>query len=70
MENSLKYAAKGQRVLVQGRLIYGEIKDNEGVIRQTSSIVADDIIYFKWNQQYLDTNHSLIEIKDSIFIFS
>nr|CAG4636734.1 EOG090X0O5J [Eubosmina coregoni]SVE70231.1 EOG090X0O5J [Eubosmina coregoni] len=47
MENSLKYAAKGQRVLVQGRLIYGEIKDNEGVIRQTSSIVADDIIYFK-----------------------
>ena len=47
MENSLKYAAKGQRVLVQSRLIYGEIKDNDGVIRQTSSIVADDIIYFK-----------------------
>ena len=47
MENSMKFAIKGQRVLVQGRLIYGEVKDGEGILRQTSSVVADDVIYFK-----------------------
>jgi len=47
MENSMKFAVKGQRVLVQGRLIYGEVKDGEGILRQTSSVVADDVIYFK-----------------------
>ena len=47
----MKYTSKGQRVLIQGRLIYGEIKDNTGVLRQTSSVVADDVIYFKGNEQ-------------------
>lgn len=44
---ALNYVGKGQRVLVQGRIIYGETKDSEGVTRHTSSIVADDVIFFK-----------------------
>nr|SVE87188.1 EOG090X0O5J [Daphnia similis] len=46
-ESTFKYTAKGQRVLVQGRIIYGEIKEPEGQLRHTSSIVADDVIFFK-----------------------
>nr|CAG4637568.1 EOG090X0O5J [Ceriodaphnia reticulata]SVE73364.1 EOG090X0O5J [Ceriodaphnia reticulata] len=46
-ESTLKYTNKGQRVLVQGRIIYGEVRDEGGQLRHTSSIVADDVIYFK-----------------------
>nr|SVE70855.1 EOG090X0O5J [Daphnia similis]SVE72745.1 EOG090X0O5J [Daphnia similis] len=46
-ESTFKYTSKGQRVLVQGRIIYGEIKEPEGQLRHTSSIVADDVIFFK-----------------------
>eukprot|EP00094_Tigriopus_californicus_P005222 TCALIF_05035-PA protein Name:"Similar to mtSSB Single-stranded DNA-binding protein, mitochondrial (Drosophila melanogaster)" AED:0.11 eAED:0.11 QI:0/0/0.5/0.5/1/1/2/132/152 len=37
---------KGQRVLVQGRIIYGSIEDNMGNTRHTTTIVADDVIRF------------------------
>lgn len=46
-DSTIKYTSKGQRVLVQGRIIYGEIKDSDGQLRHTSSIVADDVIFFK-----------------------
>lgn len=46
-DSTFKYTSKGQRVLVQGRIIYGEIKDSDGQFRHTSSIVADDVIFFK-----------------------
>uniref|UniRef100_A0A0V0GC89 Single-stranded DNA-binding protein n=1 Tax=Triatoma dimidiata TaxID=72491 RepID=A0A0V0GC89_TRIDM len=39
------YLHKGQRVLVSGRITYGSIKE-DGNIRPTTSIVADDIIFF------------------------
>lgn len=42
-----KFAGKGQRVLVQGRIIYGEFTDAGGTVRTTTSIVADDVIHFK-----------------------
>lgn len=48
-DTALNYVTKGQRVLVQGRIIYGETKDTEGLSRHTSSIVADDLICFKNN---------------------
>ena len=35
---------KGQRVLVQGRIMYGSIEDNLGVVRHTTTVVADDVI--------------------------
>ncbi|XP_057381278.1 single-stranded DNA-binding protein, mitochondrial-like [Daphnia carinata] len=46
-ESTLKYTNKGQRVLIQGRIIYGEVREPEGQLRHTSSIVADDVIFFK-----------------------
>jgi single-strand DNA-binding protein len=46
-ESVLKFTNKGQRLLVQGRIIYGEVKENEGNFRHTCSIVADDVISFK-----------------------
>nr|CAG4641419.1 EOG090X0O5J [Eulimnadia texana] len=50
-ELAVNYVTKGQRVLIQGRLIYGEVKDSEGQSRQTSTIVADEIICFKKTEQ-------------------
>lgn len=46
-ETAYNYAAKGNRVLVQGRLLYGEVTDSTGTTQNTVSVVADDIIYFK-----------------------
>ncbi|KAF0759751.1 single-stranded DNA-binding protein, mitochondrial [Aphis craccivora] len=40
------YLQKGQRVHISGRLIYGELKDESGTTRTTTSIAADDIIFF------------------------
>lgn len=40
------YMQKGQRVMVNGRLTYGEIKDENGNPKSTTSIVADDVIFF------------------------
>nr|CAG4646770.1 EOG090X0O5J [Macrothrix elegans] len=44
---ALQYTAKGQRVLVQGRILYGELKDSEGNSKTTASIIADEIIFFR-----------------------
>ncbi|XP_054164915.1 single-stranded DNA-binding protein, mitochondrial-like [Oppia nitens] len=44
-EKSLNYVKKGNRLLVQGRLSYGEITDTNGNTHQTTNIVADDIIF-------------------------
>ncbi|XP_050434807.1 single-stranded DNA-binding protein, mitochondrial [Adelges cooleyi] len=43
------FMQKGQRVFVSGRLIYGEIKDESGNSRTTTSIAADDVIFFNTN---------------------
>jgi len=40
------YLQKGQRIHISGRLIYGELKDESGTSRTTTSIAADDIIFF------------------------
>ncbi|XP_012282297.1 single-stranded DNA-binding protein, mitochondrial isoform X2 [Orussus abietinus] len=40
------YLRKGQRVLVNGRLSYGEVKDEDGQVRPTTAIIADDVIFF------------------------
>jgi single-strand DNA-binding protein len=40
-----QYVKKGQRVYVTGRLTYGEITDAEGVNRQTTAILAEDVIF-------------------------
>ncbi|CAG2175481.1 unnamed protein product [Oppiella nova] len=44
-EKTLNFAKKGSRLLVQGRISYGEITDANGVSHQTTSIIADDVIF-------------------------
>ncbi|XP_074104321.1 mitochondrial single stranded DNA-binding protein [Cotesia typhae] len=38
---------KGQRILVNGRLSYGEIKDDSGNPRPTTAVIADEVIFFQ-----------------------
>jgi len=45
-ESVHEHVAKGNRVMVQGRIMYGSVEDKMGVIRQTTTIVAEDIIRF------------------------
>ncbi|XP_043604210.1 single-stranded DNA-binding protein, mitochondrial [Bombus pyrosoma] len=42
----LNYLKKGQRVYVLGKISYGEFKDDDGTTRSSTSIIADDIIFF------------------------
>ena len=46
-ETVYNYLRKGQRVMVNGRLSYGEIKDEEGNTKSSTSIIADDVIFFQ-----------------------
>uniref|UniRef100_A0A0K8TSF7 Putative single-stranded dna-binding protein n=1 Tax=Tabanus bromius TaxID=304241 RepID=A0A0K8TSF7_TABBR len=46
-ESVLEYLKKGQRTLVQGRITYGEITDQEGKQRLSTSIIADDVVFFR-----------------------
>jgi len=45
-ESVHNYVAKGSRVMVQGRIMYGSIEDKQGMLRSTTSIVAEDVIRF------------------------
>lgn len=42
----LNYLKKGQRVHVTGRITYGEIKGEDGNVKNTTAIAADDVIFF------------------------
>ncbi|XP_065226851.1 single-stranded DNA-binding protein, mitochondrial-like [Planococcus citri] len=46
-DNVLNYMKKGQRVYVSGKIMYGEIRDESGGVRSTTSILADDVIFFQ-----------------------
>ncbi|XP_011309758.1 single-stranded DNA-binding protein, mitochondrial [Fopius arisanus] len=46
-----EYLKKGQRVMVNGRLSYGEIKDEAGNPRATTAVIADDVIFFQGNSK-------------------
>ncbi|XP_058806852.1 single-stranded DNA-binding protein, mitochondrial isoform X2 [Phymastichus coffea] len=46
-ETVYNYLRKGQRVLINGRLSYGEIRDEEGNAKTTTSVIADDIVFFQ-----------------------
>ena len=45
VEKAFNYVHKGARLHLTGRLTYGKYVDREGVERQTTSIVCDDIIF-------------------------
>lgn len=40
-----QYLKKGSRVMIQGKIVYGEVTDAKGVNHQTTTIVADDVIF-------------------------
>lgn len=46
-ESILKYLKKGQRVHVTGKIMYGEVKGEDGILKNTTSIAADDVIFFR-----------------------
>ncbi|KAL2737790.1 hypothetical protein V1478_001876 [Vespula squamosa] len=46
-ESICNYMKKGHRVLVNGRLSYGEFKDDEGNTKSSTSVIADDVIFFQ-----------------------
>lgn len=43
----MDYLRKGQRAMVQGKITYGEITDQQGNQRTSCSIIADDVIFFR-----------------------
>ncbi|XP_051153669.1 single-stranded DNA-binding protein, mitochondrial [Leptopilina boulardi] len=53
-ESVYRFMRKGQRVLVQGKLYYGEIKDENGKIRPTTSIIAEDVVMFQRKDEDVD----------------
>lgn len=46
-DSVMNYLRKGQRTLVTGKVTYGEITDHEGKSRLTTSIIADDVVFFQ-----------------------
>uniref|UniRef100_A0A182SAM0 Single-stranded DNA-binding protein n=2 Tax=Neocellia TaxID=44535 RepID=A0A182SAM0_9DIPT len=43
----MSYLKKGQRTMITGKITYGEITDQEGKQRGTTSIIADDVIFLQ-----------------------
>lgn len=46
----MTYLHKGQRALVNGKISYSELTDQDGNARLVTSIVADDIIFLQSNK--------------------
>ncbi|EAT48883.1 AAEL000147-PA [Aedes aegypti] len=47
----MSYLRKGQRTMISGKITYGEITDQEGKQRPTTSIIADDVIFLQNQNQ-------------------
>jgi single-strand DNA-binding protein len=43
-ESVQQNVTKGMRVLIQGRIMYGTVEDKMGIVRHTTTIVAEDVI--------------------------
>ena len=46
-ESVVTHLKKGQRVLVTGKVSYGEFKDEEGQTKSSTAIIADNVIFFQ-----------------------
>lgn len=44
-ETVLNYLRKGHRVLVTGRITYGEIRGEDGQPKSTTAIAAEDVVF-------------------------
>lgn len=58
---SLEFAKKGSRLLVQGRISYGELTDANGNSHQTTSIIADDIIFLSQSRADSESETDVIK---------
>lgn len=50
-DSVMNYLRKGQRTMITGKITYGEITDQEGKQRLSTSIIADDVIFFQTNDK-------------------
>lgn len=53
---------KGSRVLINGRLSYNEIKDQEGIQKSVANIIADEVVFL----QIRDSTESQRENNDDL----
>ncbi|XP_011159672.1 single-stranded DNA-binding protein, mitochondrial [Solenopsis invicta] len=42
-----KYLKKGQRAMINGRISYSEFQGTDGNVSSSTSIIADDVIFFQ-----------------------
>ena len=50
-DSVLTFLRKGQRTLVTGKITYGEITDQDGKAKMSTSIIADEVIFFQNNDK-------------------
>ncbi|XP_076652747.1 mitochondrial single stranded DNA-binding protein isoform X2 [Halictus rubicundus] len=46
-ETVTNYLKRGQRILVMGRISYGEFKDSDGQAKYSTAVIADEIVFFQ-----------------------
>ncbi|KAH8312480.1 hypothetical protein KR044_010995, partial [Drosophila immigrans] len=46
-DSVLEYLKKGQRTMIQGKITYGEITDQQGNPKPSTSIIADEVVFFR-----------------------
>ncbi|XP_076299013.1 mitochondrial single stranded DNA-binding protein isoform X2 [Lasioglossum baleicum] len=46
-ETVTNYLKRGQRILVMGKISYGEFKDSEGQTKYSTAVIADEIVFFQ-----------------------
>ncbi|KAG4075601.1 hypothetical protein HA402_003426 [Bradysia odoriphaga] len=48
-ESVLSYLKKGQRAMITGKISYGEVVDQDGKPKLSTSIIADEVVMFNNN---------------------
>ncbi|KZC09371.1 Single-stranded DNA-binding protein, mitochondrial [Dufourea novaeangliae] len=46
-ETVLNYLKRGQRILVIGKINYGEFKDLEGQTKASTAVIAEEVVFFQ-----------------------
>lgn len=44
-DSVMQFMKKGQRTMVMGKITYGEITDQEGKTRLSTSIIAEEVVF-------------------------
>lgn len=54
-DNLANYLRKGHRVLVQGKISYSQYQDSKGAQLQSTTIIADDVIFMSSSDKMKET---------------